>query len=120
MAGYEPLGDLFYDQLTFELGSIGDIRVDMSMRTAMFRGEIRFFCFSLWMESPLGRFELERVDTSDSEIHRHRFYQHKAEDRVCMYELFPGDERIVDYEFLIQYEYLVTHWEQILDRWHRA
>jgi hypothetical protein len=37
-----------------------------------------------------------------------------------MFELFPGDERIVDYEFQIQYEYLITHWEQIVDRWHRA
>lgn len=34
MVGYEPLGDLFHDHLTFELGSKGDIRVEQSMRTA--------------------------------------------------------------------------------------
>jgi hypothetical protein len=30
MVGYEPLGDLFHDHVTFELGSMGDIRVDLS------------------------------------------------------------------------------------------
>ncbi len=114
------IGDLYRDQLTFELGSIGDIRVDLSMRSAMFRGQIVDFCYSLWIDSPAGRFELERVDTAHSEIHRHRFHQQKPQDRVSMMELFPGDERIVDYEYQIQYGYLITHWEQILDRWHRA
>jgi hypothetical protein len=37
-----------------------------------------------------------------------------------MYELFPGDETIVDYEYQIQYEYLITHSKHILDRWRRA
>jgi hypothetical protein len=36
MVGYEPLGDLWHDHLTFVLGTIGDIRVDMSMRMAIF------------------------------------------------------------------------------------
>lgn len=120
MVGSQPLGDLWHDQLMFELGTLGDLRVDISIRMAVFRGQIRDFCFSLWMESPAGRVEIERVDTSDSEIHRHRFYQYRPEERVCMFELFPGDESIVDYEYQIQYEYLITHWEQIVDRWHRA
>jgi hypothetical protein len=120
MAGYEPLGDLYRDELTFEMGTMGDIRVDMAMRMAVFRGQVREFCLSLWMESPAGRFELERVDTCHSEIHRHRFYRDKPEDRVTIYELIPGDEIIVDGEYQIQYEYLITHWELILDRWHRG
>ena len=120
MVGYEPAGDLFRDSLTYELGRMGDIRVDLSMRMAVHRGQVRDFSLSLWMESGAGRFELERVDCCHSEIHRHRFYQHKPEDRVTMYELDPGDEIIVDGEYQIQYEYLITHWEQILGRWHRA
>jgi hypothetical protein len=120
MVGYEPHQDVLYDQLTFELGSMGDIRVDMSMRWGLYRGRIQYFCYSLWIESPLGRNEIERVDTSDSELHRHRFYQHRPQDRVCIFELSPGDENIVDAEYHIQYDYLITHWEQIVDRWHRA
>jgi hypothetical protein len=120
MVGYEPVGDLSDDGVTFELGTLGDIRVDLFLRVKVCWGQIRWFCLGLWMESPTGRIELERVDTCDSEIHRPRFYQRKPEDRVTIYELSPGDEIIVDGEYQMQYEDLITHWEQILDRWHRA
>lgn len=120
MVGYEAVGDLYRDSVTFELGRMGDIRVDLSLRIAVCRGQIRDFSLSLWMESGAGRFELERVDSSDSTIHRHRFYQHRPEERHTIFELDPGDEIIVDGEYQIHYEYLITHWEQILGRWHRA
>ncbi|UQX11786.1 hypothetical protein [Candidatus Mycobacterium methanotrophicum] len=120
MAGYEPLGDLSDDHVTFEIGTLGDLRIDLFLRVKVFRGQIRWFCLGLWMESTAGRFELERVDCCDSELHRHRFYQHRSENRVKIYELSPGDERIVDTAYQMQYEYLITNWEQIVDRWHRA
>jgi hypothetical protein len=110
MVGYEPLGDLSDDHVTFELATIGDIRIDLFLRVKVFRGQIRWFCLGLWMESPAG----------DSSLSASTLAKARFTDRVTIYELIPGDEIIVDGEYQMQYEYLITHWEQILDRWHRA
>jgi hypothetical protein len=120
MAGYTPLGDLFHDELLFEVGYVDDMRVDLHFRMEMLWGQVRDFAISLWGEDTDGRYELEKADCCDSEVHRHRYYRDGREDRVRILELSPGDEHVVNSQFPIQYGHIVDNWEQIVGRFRGA
>ena len=120
MAGYEASEFLWEEELTFEIASRGDMRIELSFRILTAPGQIRFFSLSLWMESYAGRFELERVDTKHSELHRHRYYRDTDPERTSIRDLSPGDEQVVDEAFSVHYEYLLSNWDQILRRWMRG
>jgi hypothetical protein len=122
MAGYEALGYLVREEITFEIGRTDEMRIDLSFRFdaswgGQCNGQVRDFSISLWAEADDVRYEIERVDTCHSEIHRHRFYRDRPEDRVSIVELNPGDEALVDTEFLARYSQFVQGWVEMVRRW---
>ncbi|TWH05761.1 hypothetical protein [Rhodococcus rhodochrous] len=105
-------------QETFDL-SFGTAhqRASLFQRLLIYKGRIYDFCLILYYEHDGQRYEIERTDCCHSEVHKHRKYIDRPEDRVVLAPLSEGQQALVEDEYDRAYEYYLDSWEQCVARW---
>lgn len=106
------------------LGDFNGLKVELFARFSTYRDQIRDFSVVLWVVEDEQRYEVECVDCCDGELHRHRLVRSRPKDRNgdrhLIKELNEGDERVVNSEFDVQYDWMVANWESCVRRWDRG
>ncbi|WP_454199611.1 hypothetical protein [Nocardia sp. Marseille-Q1738] len=123
MGNYVPKPKSALDEQTFafKLGEYEKWRIDLVVRYATYRGQIRDFSMSVWARAGDDRFEVESIDCCHGQLHRHRLrrsdHLNRQADRAVICELNAGDEAVVDREYDLQYDWIQANWESVARRW---
>ncbi len=96
-------------------------RYHLFARFALYQGVIRSWCLALRVVDTRTNRQQEvvRIDTCHGEIHRHLFRAgSEAEiDRKLVLDLRVGMQQDVDRIYAEEYDYLVEHWDEFVERW---